>query len=337
MFGIRRPIFFRCISEILISSERKCRHPIFLNRASRSLSSEGNIPIFSSEIDSYNGATVNENLSKITVDEFRVRLKCSLDVWRNQNRLGVWLRIPISRSALIPEAVSLGFWFHHCSPDFILLCTWLSGGRDKSKLPGAPHHYVGVAGFVMNSHDEVLVIQESSGPSSKTGMWKLPGGLCDLREDISAATVREVKEETGIDCEYTKLAAIIEGHHGRGPSRESASDLYCISVLRCVDDSQKLVPQESEIAICSWLPFIEILNHPFYADSTAFGTGLRSAHFVATYGRNDVTADVTASKIHSNTMVSNRTSEGPLGLCANSYPVGFAGKTANVYHVPFKK
>ena len=319
-----------CLSE----SGDICKRPIYLNR--RACVGRGLCDLtsssrtFSLEVDTYNGAIIKEDLSQINVEDFRVRLKSSLDVLRNQKRLGVWLRIPISRSALIPEAVTLGFWFHHCSPDYILLCTWLNGGRAESKLPGAPHHYVGVAGFVLNSRDEVLVIQESSGPASKTGIWKLPGGLCDLHEDISAATVREVKEETGIDCKYSRLAAIIEGHHGRGPSRESASDLYCISVLKCIDDGQQLIPQESEIAACSWLPLNDVLRHPFYAEFTAFGSGLRSAYSVALQGHKSAAC----SNFTSSLSILNSASEGTLGFCANSYPVGFAGKTATVFHVP---
>ena len=45
------------------------------------------------------------------------------------------------------------------------------------------------------------MVQEKSGPSAGINMWKLPGGLVDNKEDISAAAVREVLEETGVNAQ----------------------------------------------------------------------------------------------------------------------------------------
>jgi 8-oxo-dGTP diphosphatase len=39
-------------------------------------------------------------------------------------------------------------------------------------------------------------------------MYSLPGGGVDIGEDLEAAVVREVKEETGIDVEVVKLIAV---------------------------------------------------------------------------------------------------------------------------------
>ncbi|MGI9098563.1 MAG: NUDIX hydrolase [Solirubrobacteraceae bacterium] len=38
--------------------------------------------------------------------------------------------------------------------------------------------------------------------------WALPGGAMDFGETMSQAAVRETKEETGIDCEITRLVGI---------------------------------------------------------------------------------------------------------------------------------
>ena len=40
------------------------------------------------------------------------------------------------------------------------------------------------------------------------GNWALPGGALDLGESLVQTAVREVKEETGIDCEITGLVGI---------------------------------------------------------------------------------------------------------------------------------
>jgi 8-oxo-dGTP pyrophosphatase MutT (NUDIX family) len=56
---------------------------------------------------------------------------------------------------------------------------------------------------VENEHGEILMIRRSD-----NGNWALPGGAIDLGESMTQAAVREVKEETGIDCEITGLIGI---------------------------------------------------------------------------------------------------------------------------------
>jgi len=47
--------------------------------------------------------------------------------------------------------------------------------------------------FLPQRPTQVLVIQESSGPAAAHGVWKLPGGLVDAKEDISTGAIREVQ------------------------------------------------------------------------------------------------------------------------------------------------
>lgn len=86
----------------------------------------------------------------------------------------------------------------------------------------------------------------------------------------------------GIECEYLSLASIVEFSSGRSAAKEQSSDLYCVSVLRALDVTQPLLPQPGEIAACEWRPVELVLDHPFYAPSTAFGKAFRSALAVAT-------------------------------------------------------
>ena len=41
-----------------------------------------------------------------------------------------------------------------------------------------------------------------------TGTWSLPGGWCDVLESVKSNTEKEVKEETGLDVEATKIISI---------------------------------------------------------------------------------------------------------------------------------
>jgi hypothetical protein len=134
------------------------------------------------------GVTITETFHAETISpkEFEHRLKFSMDCWKNDERRGIWLRLPISSSHLIPIAVSQGFWFHHCGSEYLLLCNWIPGGKEASRLPPASSHYIGVAGFILNSRRELLMVQEKHGPAAGIGLWKLPGGLCDVGEEIHA-------------------------------------------------------------------------------------------------------------------------------------------------------
>lgn len=40
------------------------------------------------------------------------------------------------------------------------------------------------------------------------GTWALPGGWCDVLESVKSNTIKEVKEETGLDVETTKIIAV---------------------------------------------------------------------------------------------------------------------------------
>ena len=56
---------------------------------------------------------------------------------------------------------------------------------------------------VENNRREVLLIRRTD-----NGNYALPGGAIDLGESMAQAAVREVKEETGIECEITGLVGI---------------------------------------------------------------------------------------------------------------------------------
>ena len=55
---------------------------------------------------------------------------------------------------------------------------------------------------VIFKDDKILLTHENN------GTWSLPGGWCDVLESIKSNTIKEVKEETGLDVETVKVIAI---------------------------------------------------------------------------------------------------------------------------------
>lgn len=60
-------------------------------------------------------------------------------------------------------------------------------------------------------HDKILLVQEND------GLWSLPGGWVDVLETIDSNTVKEVKEEAGLDVKPRFLIAIHAQHKRNYP------------------------------------------------------------------------------------------------------------------------
>ena len=55
---------------------------------------------------------------------------------------------------------------------------------------------------VIFKDNKILLTHESN------GTWSLPGGWCDVLESVGSNTIKEVKEETGLDAQTVKIIAI---------------------------------------------------------------------------------------------------------------------------------
>jgi len=74
----------------------------------------------------------------------------------------------------------------------------------------------GVAGYVTpkaavgavvgNDRGEILLVKRAD-----SGVWLYPTGWADVGYSASEVAVKEVREETGIDCEPVRLIAVIDG------------------------------------------------------------------------------------------------------------------------------
>lgn len=55
---------------------------------------------------------------------------------------------------------------------------------------------------VIFKDDKILLTHETN------GTWALPGGWCDVLESVKTNTIKEAKEETGLDVEPIKIIAV---------------------------------------------------------------------------------------------------------------------------------
>jgi 8-oxo-dGTP pyrophosphatase MutT (NUDIX family) len=74
---------------------------------------------------------------------------------------------------------------------------------DDPQAPDATSVVPSANVVVTDDAARVLVIHRTD-----NGNWALPGGALDLGESLVQTAVREVREETGIDCEITGLVGI---------------------------------------------------------------------------------------------------------------------------------
>ena len=75
---------------------------------------------------------------------------------------------------------------------------------------------VEIRGGIVDEHDRLLLMRERL-----DGRWSLPGGFADPLDTPSVAVVREVREETGYECEAVKLVGCwdrdTQGHTPKFP------------------------------------------------------------------------------------------------------------------------
>eukprot|EP00931_Biecheleriopsis_adriatica_P091984 TRINITY_DN65827_c0_g1_i1.p1 TRINITY_DN65827_c0_g1~~TRINITY_DN65827_c0_g1_i1.p1 ORF type:complete len:495 (-),score=101.09 TRINITY_DN65827_c0_g1_i1:53-1444(-) len=202
--------------------------------------------------DRFRGVTVEISPgSKVSAAAFGTELRERLSEWAANGKRGLWFKVPIACSRFIAPLTGEGFKFHHAKPEYVMLTRWLE--ESPSKLPRYSFTQIGVGGCVVNSMNEVLMVQEKVNPEANfQGLWKLPGGLADPGEDLAVTAGREVLEETGIQ---TELHGVVSFRHSH-TARFGQSDIYCVVRLRALTEEIKLCPEE--IADAKWMTLEDI-------------------------------------------------------------------------------
>lgn len=69
------------------------------------------------------------------------------------------------------------------------------------------------AGGICFKDNQVLLVKIEY--SANRGMWMIPGGMVELGESIEEATVREFREETGLETEIVRMVGLRSGTQER--------------------------------------------------------------------------------------------------------------------------
>ncbi|KAK9716324.1 hypothetical protein RND81_06G225500 [Saponaria officinalis] len=212
--------------------------------------------------DEYGGVIINSDKLPTNPNDFASLLQSSLSHWKIKGKKGIWLKLPSERAELVPVAVKGGFQYHHAEQGYVMLTYWIPEG--PCMLPANASHQVGVGGFVINEKNEVLVVQEKYCAPPFVGFWKIPTGFIHESEEIFTGAVREVKEETGIDTEFTEVIAF---RHAQNMAFEK-SDLFFICILKPLSTGIKV--DDHEIEAAKWMPLVEFVEQPWIQDDSMF-------------------------------------------------------------------
>ncbi|XP_011193354.1 uncharacterized protein LOC105219115 isoform X2 [Zeugodacus cucurbitae] len=224
--------------------------------------------VFCGSVDRFNGVLVDSAKEYDEATDFEKKLQKSLDHWTSIKRRAIWFTLQKEHAAWVPHLAKAGFVFHHVdtTSTSLVMYRWLPTD-EAANIPTFCHTMLGVGGLVVNDKDEVLVVSDRYALIANS--WKLPGGYVEPGEEIVTAAIREVKEETGIDCEFRTVISIRHSHGGNFGS----SDMYVVVALKPLNHEVRKC--EREIARAQWMPVTEYLQHPDVHET--------NRHFMRTY------------------------------------------------------
>mmetsp|Transcript_10369 Transcript_10369/g.19080 ORF Transcript_10369/g.19080 Transcript_10369/m.19080 type:complete len:439 (-) Transcript_10369:615-1931(-) len=300
-------------------------------------------PESSLRYDTYNGVTLDlttiiettQQQKQFTdADAFGIKLTHALTIWTTEQRKGIWLKIPTSHSHLVAPATLQGFDFQHAETGYCVLTKWLPP-NSESRLPNGPTHQVGVGALVVHPRTgKMLAVQERSGPAAKHKLWKMPTGLTDPGEDVAEAAVRELKEETGLDCVFDRIICIRQAHGGLF----GRSDMFFVCLCKLAPECEErirvggeveLLPQEEEILMVDWIEMEDYAEQLLWQQSPLYKVmndamfrAARSGFSVSSSG--DETANCSKNS-------DDDYSEESHGFVAKNLPVGYRPGNITIY------
>ena len=111
-------------------------------------------------------------------------------------------------------------------------------------VPGYVTPKVAVGAIGGNEAGEILLVQRKD-----SGIWLYPTGWADVGYSPAEVAVKEVSEETGIECEPLRLLGVVDGQR-MGFSRFG---MYML-LFHCTATGGELTPHPLETADVGWFP-----------------------------------------------------------------------------------
>lgn len=101
---------------------------------------------------------------------------------------------------------------------------------------------------VPDGHGRILLIRRTD-----NNRWSIPGGGVEPGESVSQAAAREVKEETGIDCEVTGLVGIYSdpGHVAAYDDGEVRQEFSICFTAQLIGGTVTTSKESSEVRFAS--------------------------------------------------------------------------------------
>ena len=155
------------------------------------------------KLNRYGGAVIDleNNLLKLdsnSSNNYDQMIKKVVIDYKNKNINSITISIHSKYSFLIQYFIDNSFYFHHANKDKVVLCLWLNENKEN-KIPNYPHHSIGIGAIIFNKDLEFLLVKEKHNQLPGRSLWKYVTGHVELAENINIATLREIKEEVGLE------------------------------------------------------------------------------------------------------------------------------------------
>jgi len=173
-----------------------------------------------------------------------------------KNLKAAWLNSQGSPEVVAP-AFATGFKFHIAHEDQFVMYQWLLSDQD-STLPPPISHQLGVSSVCLNSKGQLLMVKDKGTLKFYGDYWKLPGGRVDLHENIADASVREIFEECGLNCNFKSILGFRETlSHPNVPM--GRGDIFYITRVELKDLGEDSITMcERELYDAQWVNIDEI-------------------------------------------------------------------------------
>jgi len=195
--------------------------------------------------DKYAGVIIDSDALASNCEQFKARLIELINTLQNKKLL--WMNIPCEHAQFIPILTELGFEFHHCAGNSLMLVKKLIC---DPIIPNAKNFNVGVGAIVLDG-DNLLVIKDRFFKG-----YKLPGGHVDPGERVEKALIREVLEETGVHVTFDSLINV--SHFIAGQFGEQ--NIYFACTAKPLSKAINIY-DASEILEARWINITEFLNN----------------------------------------------------------------------------